>query len=138
ILQYRPPVGAICVELPAGLIDQGESPETSALRELYEETGYGGKDFEGRIKVVELGGTIISDPGMSKANMVLATLEVELREGEEEPEPHLDEGEHLEVRITPVAELYAHLAAYEKLGYIVDARLHHWAAGIELAKRFKL
>ncbi|GAA5934615.1 hypothetical protein JCM1841_004198, partial [Sporobolomyces salmonicolor] len=138
ILQYRPPVGAICVELPAGLIDKGESPETSALRELYEETGYGGPDFEGRIKVVELGGTIISDPGMSKANMVLATLEVELREGEEEPEPHLDEGEHIEVRITPVVELYAHLEAYEKLGYIVDARLHHWAAGIELAKRFKL
>ncbi|GAA5859736.1 hypothetical protein JCM1840_006431 [Sporobolomyces johnsonii] len=138
ILQYRPPIGSICVELPAGLIDKGESPETSAIRELYEETGYGGKEFEGRIKVVELGGTIVSDPGMSKANMVLATLEVELREGEEEPQPHLDEGEHIEVRVTPVAELYAHLEAYEQLGYVVDARLHHWAAGIELAKRFKL
>jgi hypothetical protein len=29
---------------------------------------------------------------MSKANMVLATLEVQLKEGEEEPTPHLDEG----------------------------------------------
>jgi len=63
ILQYRPPIQSICVELPAGLIDKGESPETSALRELYEETGYGGDAFKGRVKVVELGGTVVSDPG---------------------------------------------------------------------------
>ncbi|GAA5972314.1 hypothetical protein JCM11641_002403 [Rhodosporidiobolus odoratus] len=136
ILQYRPPIQNICVELPAGLIDKGESPETSAIRELYEETGYGGDAFEGRIKVVEMGGTVVSDPGMSKANMVLATLEVQLKEGEEEPAPHLDEGEHIDVRVVPVAELYAHLQAFEKLGYTVDARLHHYAAGIELARKF--
>lgn len=51
ILQFRPPAGGICVELPAGLIDESESPETAAVRELLEETGYGGPDFEGRIKV---------------------------------------------------------------------------------------
>ncbi|BGP36651.1 hypothetical protein JCM10450v2_000540 [Rhodotorula kratochvilovae] len=135
ILQYRPPIQNVCVELPAGLIDEGESPEQAATRELYEETGYGGKDFEGRIKVTELGSTIVSDPGMSKANMVLATLEVQLKEGEEEPKPHLDEGEHIDVRVVPLAELYAHLQAFEKLGYTVDARLHHWAAGIELGKK---
>ncbi|GAA6004290.1 hypothetical protein JCM10207_000653 [Rhodosporidiobolus poonsookiae] len=135
ILQYRPPIENICVELPAGLIDKGESPETSALRELYEETGYGGKDFDGRVKVVELGGTVVSDPGMSKANMVLATLEVQLKEGEEDPTPHLDEGEHIDVRVVPLAELYSYLQAFEKLGYTVDARLHHYAAGIEAARK---
>jgi ADP-ribose pyrophosphatase len=72
---------------------------------------------------------------MSKANMVLATLEVQLKEGEEEPKPKLDEGEHIEVRVTPLKELYQHLQAYEKLGYVIDARLHHYAAGIEVAKR---
>jgi ADP-ribose pyrophosphatase len=51
--------------LPAGLIDEGESPEQSGIRELYEETGYGGEDFEGRIKVLEVGSTIVSDPGAS-------------------------------------------------------------------------
>ncbi|BGP28804.1 hypothetical protein JCM10296v2_000540 [Rhodotorula toruloides] len=135
ILQYRPPIRNICVELPAGLIDKGESPEKSAIRELYEETGYGGKEFEGRIKVLEVGSTIVSDPGMSKANMSLVTLQVELKEGEEEPAPHLDEGEHIDVRVVPVAELYSHLQAFEELGYTVDARLHHYAAGIEAAKK---
>lgn len=51
ILQFRPPASGICVELPAGLIDESESPETAAVRELLEETGYGGPAFEGRIKV---------------------------------------------------------------------------------------
>ncbi|GAA5911810.1 hypothetical protein JCM8208_002444 [Rhodotorula glutinis] len=136
ILQYRPPIEAICVELPAGLIDEGENPEQAAVRELYEETGYGGDSFEGRVKVTELGSTVVSDPGMSKANMVLATLEVQLMEGEEDPKPHLDEGEHIDVRVVPLNELYAHLQAFEQQhGYTVDARLHHWAAGIELGKK---
>ncbi|KAM0756224.1 hypothetical protein T439DRAFT_341526 [Meredithblackwellia eburnea MCA 4105] len=138
ILQYRPPIEAICVELPAGLIDKSETAETAALRELHEETGYGGPEFEGRIKVVMTGGVIPSDPGMSTANMQLCTLEVDLKADEQDPVPNLDEGEHIEVRVTPLAELYDHLTEYEKLGYQVDARLHHFAAGIALAKKFQL
>jgi len=117
------------------LIDANETAEEAAKRELLEETGYGGKQFEGRVKVVELGGVVPSDPGMSTANMHLCTLEVDLKEDDKVPEAELDEGEHIEVRVTPVAELYAHLQEYEKLGYSVDARLHHYAAGIEIAKR---
>lgn len=92
ILQYRPPVGTICVEFPAGLIDANESATQAGIRELYEETGYGGSTFEGRIKVIELGGVVPSDPGMSSANMNLLTLEVELKEGEETPVPKLEPG----------------------------------------------
>jgi hypothetical protein len=43
ILQYRPPVDAVCVELPAGLVDEKESPSEASVRELHEETGYKGK-----------------------------------------------------------------------------------------------
>lgn len=39
IRQYRYPVGGYIYELPAGLIDEGESPVEAAKREMKEETG---------------------------------------------------------------------------------------------------
>jgi len=57
--QFRPPVGKVVIEIPAGLVDAGESGDETAVRELKEETGYvgrvvkpegsdaGGKDAEG-------------------------------------------------------------------------------------------
>ena len=39
IRQYRYPLGAYLYELPAGLIDQGETAEQAAVREMQEETG---------------------------------------------------------------------------------------------------
>jgi 8-oxo-dGTP pyrophosphatase MutT (NUDIX family) len=40
--QYRPPLNKVVIEVPAGLIDAGETPEQAAVRELKEETGYVG------------------------------------------------------------------------------------------------
>lgn len=40
VKQYRYPVGAVMLELPAGKIDPGESPDDTAQRELAEEIGY--------------------------------------------------------------------------------------------------
>ena len=40
VRQYRLPVGAVMLELPAGSLDPGEDPEAGAQRELREETGY--------------------------------------------------------------------------------------------------
>ena len=39
IRQYRYPLDDYLYELPAGLIDEGETPEESAVREMKEETG---------------------------------------------------------------------------------------------------
>ncbi|GAB7359625.1 hypothetical protein MBLNU230_g6808t1 [Neophaeotheca triangularis] len=132
ILQYRPPVEATCVEFPAGLIDEGESPEQAAVRELKEETGYEGK-------VLDCSPTIVSDPGLTTANMQMVTIEVNLKEGDKEPEQHLDEGEHIERVLVPLSELYDKLQAFSKeSGKIVDARLYHWALGLHWSQRLGL
>ena len=38
--QYRYPIQEVLLEIPAGKIDPGETPEETAARELAEETGY--------------------------------------------------------------------------------------------------
>ena len=38
--QYRPTIGEHCLELPAGIVEDGESYEEAAARELREETGF--------------------------------------------------------------------------------------------------
>lgn len=40
--QFRPPINKVVIEIPAGLVDAGESAAESAVRELKEETGYVG------------------------------------------------------------------------------------------------
>lgn len=45
--QFRPPINKVVIEIPAGLVDAGESAAESAVRELKEETGYVGAVTEG-------------------------------------------------------------------------------------------
>ncbi|KAG9531893.1 ADP-ribose pyrophosphatase [Aureobasidium sp. EXF-12298] len=128
VLQYRPPIDAISVEWPAGLVDADESVEDAAVRELREETGYEGK-------VTSVSPIVAADPGMTSANMQLAMMEVHLKEGDKEPEQQLDEGEHIERVVVPIAELYERLVEYSNMeGYMVSAKLFHWAHGVHMAK----
>ncbi len=46
VRQLRPAVGARLLELPAGLLDPGESPLACARRELAEETGFSAARLE--------------------------------------------------------------------------------------------
>lgn len=40
VRQHRAGSGEVMIEIPAGMIDPGETPEQTAMRELIEETGY--------------------------------------------------------------------------------------------------
>ncbi|KAK6352729.1 hypothetical protein TWF696_004732, partial [Orbilia brochopaga] len=130
ILQYRPPVAATCVEFPAGLIDEGETPEAAAIRELREETGYEGT-------VVSISPTIVSDPGLTSAKMQHVVMEVQLKEGDEEPEQHLEDGEFIQRVVVPLDGLLEKLDVFASQGYAVDARLYNWAAGLDYARKRK-
>ena len=44
VKQYRLGTRDFSLEIPGGMLDQGESPEGAAVRELLEETGYAGDD----------------------------------------------------------------------------------------------
>lgn len=65
--QWRVPLQAFCLELPAGLVGdetEGEELTTSAARELEEETGY-------RADHIEVIGTFASSPGMVSETFTL-------------------------------------------------------------------
>ncbi|KAK4039354.1 NUDIX hydrolase domain-like protein [Parachaetomium inaequale] len=112
--QYRPPLDKIVIELPAGLIDEGETAEQAAVRELKEETGY----------VAE----------------VLDTSPVMFQRLPENQDlkPDLEENEFIEVFLVKLADLWEACIRLEAEGYAIDARIANLAEGIEIAKKFKL
>jgi ADP-ribose pyrophosphatase len=98
VRQQRVAIGGKLLELPAGLIDEGEAPLESAKRELREETGLRGGQWR------ELT-SFWSSPGFVNER-VWVFAATGLDEGEPEP----DEGEELEIVRWPLWEVEARLA----------------------------
>ena len=71
VRQFRPPVDAYTIELPAGLIDAGEPPANAAVREFQEETGYIGK-------VLDVSPASYLSPGLTNESACLVRLEVDM------------------------------------------------------------
>ncbi|KAH1974126.1 hypothetical protein KXW18_005388 [Aspergillus fumigatus] len=130
--QYRPPIDKVVIEVPAGLIDAGETVEECAVRELKEETGYVG--------VAEQTSTLMfNDPGMCNTNLNMVHVRVDLSLPEnQDPKPQLEDNEFIECFTLPLSTLFSELKRLEAEGYAIDARVGTLAEGIELAKKLKL
>jgi ADP-ribose pyrophosphatase len=100
--QFRYPVGQHFIELPAGKIDKGEEPLTTAKRELQEECGYTASRWRHLTTLYPCIG--YAD---ERVELFLAT---ELNHVGD----RLDEGEFLEVMNVPLREA---------LGWVADGRI---------------
>jgi ADP-ribose pyrophosphatase len=94
VRQYRPPLERLELGLPAGLVEEGEEPEAAARRELAEETGYGGGEWEPL-------GAVASSPSL-KDNWAYLFLARGVRETAP-PDP--DEHETIEVVRVPLGKV---------------------------------
>jgi ADP-ribose pyrophosphatase len=85
VKQYRPAIKDFILEIPAGLVEPGETPEETAYRELEEEVGYRAGSME---KIYEY----YSSPGISnsKTHIFMAKSLIKT-------EQSLDEDEFLEI-----------------------------------------
>ncbi|XP_015725814.1 ADP-sugar pyrophosphatase [Coturnix japonica] len=128
VKQFRPPINGYCLEFPAGLIEENETAESAALRELEEETGYKGE-------VVECTPALCLDPGVSNSTTHIVSVTINGDDAENtRPKQKLDDGEFVEVISLPKNDLLQRideLVAEENIA--VDARVYTYALALKRA-----
>lgn len=114
--QFRVPLGKRCIELPAGLIGDGddldEAAELAGARELEEETGY-------RADRMETLGEFYSSPGMVTESFTLLRAHGLTRVGPGGGTP----GENITVHRVPLARLEDFIAERRAMGNAIDVKL---------------
>ena len=123
-LQYRPPIDRISVEFPAGLTDEGELAEETALRELKEETGYMGK-------VISTSPILSSDPGITNSVFQIVTVQVDLNHpNNQNTKQDLQGDENIELKVVELDTLLDTLGELGK-SCCIDGKLYHYAMGLQ-------
>jgi 8-oxo-dGTP pyrophosphatase MutT (NUDIX family) len=133
VRQFRPPLDAETIELPAGLVDGDESPEQTAVRELKEETGYVGVVAANAAHPRVVTPALPLSPGLSDETVVLVRVDVDLDDPvNANPTQELEGSEFISVLRVPVAGLRTQLDALADRGYKVFAGLYTMALGMEM------
>ena len=102
VRQFRQGSGSVTMEFPAGTVERGEDPETTARRELAEETGY---SFE---RLTLLGKV---NPNPAFLNNTFHAYLAECVSGIRGQD--LDEHEHIHIRLVPAEEVIRDLGTGE-------------------------
>jgi ADP-ribose pyrophosphatase len=113
--QYRVPVGARCLELPAGLVGDEEAHatvESTAIKELEEETGF-------TCERVERLGDFHSSPGMVAESFTLVRAHGVRNIGEGGGTEH----EEIEVHLVAREDIPAFVAERRAAGVAIDVKL---------------
>ena len=117
IEQYRHGADEVLLEVPGGQLEPGESPIAAGARELREETGFAG----------ELGaliGAVFPNP----AFLSNRCSTVVIRNAQPVEAQKLDDGEDIEVRLVPLADIPALVRSGKITHALVIAAFYH--AGI--------
>lgn len=126
IRQYRPALDEYVIELPAGLMEPGESPEETCRRELIEETGYA----PGNIRPLSRG--VISTGILAEDWHAMLASQARKATPEELASFPPDESEDIEVLNIELNTYHEALTALESEGARIDIRIY---GILELAKR---
>ncbi|XP_054693570.1 ADP-sugar pyrophosphatase isoform X1 [Grus americana] len=125
VKQFRPPINGYCLEFPAGLIEENETAESAALRELEEETGYKGE-------VVECTPALCLDPGLSNSTTHIVSVTINGDEAENtRPKQKLEFVEVISLPKNDLLQRIDELVAEEHIA--VDARVYTYALALKRA-----
>ncbi len=133
--QFRPPIGKATLEFPAGLIDENETPEQAALRELREETGYVGEACTIPPTVSPL---VCMSPGLCDETVQCVVVTVDLDNPYNDPKGALfeatpEEGEHIKVHRVSLKDGFQTLLDQGSSPMAIQG-LYLFAMGLEIGK----